>query len=246
MKSETVVTNIPPSPTTAPLNTIDWAHEANHRVANNLSAIAALLRLQQNSVKQQGGQYSAAEVSTMLAEIAGRIAAVGLMHRLLLDARDAEMVDLGSFVRALCNPLVASLSHPDQVVLSFDLSLQCRVRAGQAVPLALIVSEAVTNALKHAHPTGVAGFLRVTCRKDSERSIQIEVADDGIGLPEGFDAESDGGVGFKVIRALCKQLKAHFSLDDGPLGLSFRLHVPMNQGAEETIAGTPLSNVRHI
>jgi len=153
-----------------------------------------------------------------------------VMHRLLADAEGADLVDLAPLIRAMCEPLVESIASRDQVALSFDLEPGCEVKTDQAVPIALIVGEAVTNSLKHSHPTGVAGRLHIACRREAGRGLLVEIIDDGIGLPEGFNAKTDGAVGLKAIRALCKQMKAKFALDQGSIGLRFRLRVPLGRG----------------
>jgi len=63
----------------------------------------------------------------------------------------------------------------------------CAVTAVEAALIGLIVDEAVTNSIKYAHPTGVPGRVTVECQQDHRGGITIEVADDGVGLPENFD-----------------------------------------------------------
>jgi two-component sensor histidine kinase len=96
------------------------------------------------------------------------------------------------------------------------------------VPIALIVSEMVTNAVKHAHPAGVAGRIDVGCHLDGSRII-VEVTDDGVGLPENFDVLDGGDLGFKMVRALASQLGALPIFDSGPLGLRFMLLLPKTE-----------------
>ena len=202
--------------------------EANHRVANNLAMVAGLVRSQKNSVAVGGGQFSAAEVSAMLGDVARRIETIGLMHRSLADAQASGSIDLNDFIRTLCSRLVDALARAE-VHLTFDLKARCSVRAEQALPVALIVNEAVTNSLKYAHPTGVAGLLHVSCHGDSSDAVTIEVVDDGIGLPEDFDVHEDGAVGLRVIRSLCNQLGGEFELNQRPIGVQFRLCVPLSE-----------------
>jgi PAS domain S-box-containing protein len=94
----------------------------------------------------------------------------------------------------------------------------------------LIVSEAVTNAIRYAHPTGIAGRITVTCSLVSEAGVTIEVTDDGVGLPEGFDPATDGGTGFRVMRALSQRLGAALAFESTSLGLRVSLRVPVDAG----------------
>jgi PAS domain S-box-containing protein len=85
--------------------------------------------------------------------------------------------------------------------------------------------EAVTNAIKYSHPTGVPGKITVQCQRDDEGRITIDVTDDGVGLPENFDPELDGSVGFRMMRALSERLEAALTFTSSSLGLGVSLRV---------------------
>jgi PAS domain S-box-containing protein len=92
--------------------------------------------------------------------------------------------------------------------------------------IGLIVGEAVRNAIKYSHPTGVAGRIIVRCQQDDRGRITIDVTDDGVGLPENFDPKSDGGVGFRMMRALSERLEAGLTFESTSIGLGVSLEVP--------------------
>ena len=94
-----------------------------------------------------------------------------------------------------------------------------------AVPLAVIVGELVTNSIKYAHPSGVAGQIRMSCHRGLDGSITIDIADDGVGFPQGFDPKSDGGLGLRVVHLLSAQLGASVTFESADLGLRVRLLV---------------------
>ncbi|MBK8209504.1 MAG: ATP-binding protein [Rhodospirillales bacterium] len=89
-----------------------------------------------------------------------------------------------------------------------------------------MISEIIINAIKHAHPSGVTGRLTVRCVRRTDGQLVIEVKDDGVGLPEGFDPASDGGLGLRLVQLLSRQLNATCRFDSTALGLDFRLEVP--------------------
>jgi len=93
------------------------------------------------------------------------------------------------------------------------------------VTVGLIVGELVTNALKYAHPAGVFGEIIVGCTDAGDRLV-IEVADDGVGLPEGFDAAKNAGLGLRLVHSLAEQLRATLMFNDSGTGLSVTPLVP--------------------
>jgi two-component sensor histidine kinase len=204
----------------------DRLSEAQHRIANNLALIAGYTRLQATRLYKADRPLSAREACIALEEVAARIETVGELHRLLSDAPGHGLggggVDLGRFLAKLCTSLMQTVSFAGDTVITHRDSGGCMVRPDQATPVALIVSELVTNALKYAHPSGVPGKIRVSCRSLGE-GLVIKVADDGVGLSEGFDPLTDGGLGFRVVRGLARQLGASLAYESDGVGLTVRL-----------------------
>ncbi|HYG28131.1 MAG TPA: sensor histidine kinase [Caulobacteraceae bacterium] len=211
-----------------PRATADDLHkEANHRIANNLAVIAGLVRLHAANVAASTEHLRRHEVEAILDEISTRIDTVGRLHRLLSDLDAGAQVDLGEHLRHTCEAIVESLARSNRVVLSCRRDAPCLLAPDQAGPVALIVSELVTNAIKHAHPTGVPGKILVRTGQGLAGSVYVDVEDDGIGLPEDFDPWSQGGLGLRVIRGLSQQLNARLIFDAEGIGLKVKLIVPV-------------------
>lgn len=201
----------------------DRLSEAQHRIANNLALIAGYTRLQATRLHKSGQPLSAREASIVLEEVAARIETVGELHRLLsAPGHGAQGIDLGRFLAKLCGGLMETVSFAGDTSIAHRDAGGCMVRPDQATPVALIVCELVTNALKYAHPTGVAGRILVSCRSTGD-GLVVEVSDDGVGLSEDFDPTADGGLGFRVVRGLARQLGADLAYQSGGLGLTVRL-----------------------
>jgi two-component sensor histidine kinase len=204
-----------------PQEDFDPASEAHHRIANNLSLLAGCVRLQASTVAEPLDKES---VQLMLAETAARIGAVGQLHRMLSQEPHGE-VDLGEQLELMCAAFQPFVSMRGPMELLCDLPRGCRVRSNQIVPIAMIVTEMITNAIKYSHPAGAPGRIEVGCQGGSDH-LAVEVRDDGVGLPENFDPQTDGGLGFKVLHSLAAQLGATPVFDSSPLGLCFQLRVP--------------------
>ena len=109
---------------------------------------------------------------------------------------------LSQSLQDACAEIASSLTYNGSVEVLPTAADVCVVHADRAALIVLIVTEAVRNAITFAHPTGVAGRIAVGIRQDRAGAITIEVTDDGVGLPEGFDPSSDGNTGFRLMRAL--------------------------------------------
>jgi two-component sensor histidine kinase len=200
--------------------------ESNHRIANNLTLIAGLLRLQASDIAKAGQTLSAEDACLLLEEVGGRIETVGRLHRLLADVGQTETLDLRGFLHDIAEAAVQSMSLAGDVTLAPALSDACSIPAHQALPLGFIIGEVVTNAVKYAHPAGVKGRIDVGCHARPEGAILVQIADDGVGLPEGFDPRRDGGLGMRMVRMLAGQLGANLAFESTSIGLTVRLLIP--------------------
>ncbi|HEY1880725.1 MAG TPA: sensor histidine kinase [Caulobacteraceae bacterium] len=205
--------------------------EAHHRIANNLALIASLTRLQARDLAAHDRAYSANEVQTVLAEVGARIDTVGRLHTLLSDSASGETLDLGGYLGEIAVSAIRSMGHATAPRFSAELRGGAFQR-GQALQVGLIVGELVTNALKYAHPAGVAGEIRLVCRP-SRNGMVVEVSDDGVGFPEGFDPERGGGLGLRIVRSLASRMNADLEFEDTGMGLTARLEIPDDRSKQD-------------
>ena len=164
--------------------------EVHHRVKNNLQTVAALLRLQARRIGPGQGRSA-------LQEAIRRVATIALVHETLSEGA-GELVDFDDVVSrtALLAVELASTSAPVTVRREGRFG---RIRAENATPLALVLTELVTNAVEHG--LGVGGG-QVTIRGDrDDRHLLVQVEDDGAGLPAGFVAGTSG-LGTQIVQAL--------------------------------------------
>jgi two-component sensor histidine kinase len=201
--------------------------EANHRIANNLALIAGLMRFQASKLPEEA-LLPARDVRGWLQQMSLRIDTVGRLHRLLThDDGGNATVDLATYLREISDAAMSALSMQGQTETLIELETNCAIPAKQATAVGLLIDEALTNALKYSHPTGVPGKIAITSRRTSERALVIEVADDGVGLPEGFDPHTSESTGVALMRALANQLNARLGFEQGSIGLCIRLELPL-------------------
>ena len=200
--------------------------EANHRIANSLALLSSTVGVRATTIARQGGVLDSGSVAQLLREICSRIANVGELHRALSAQPEGAAVDLNRHLRDLCRTLIAGLAPPDSWDLTWTSSDECEIDAERLRAICLIVTEVVINALKYAHPSGVAGRLTAGCHRRDDGSLEIGIADDGVGFPEDFDVDAKGGLGSRTVRSLAQQLGADAKFVSSPLGLRFTLLLP--------------------
>ncbi len=186
--------------------------EADHRIANHLAMLSGYVRLKAAGVD--------GETRLLLETIGAQVEAVGRLHRALAAHGQHGAVDLSEHLRTICAPFAAGLSGGAKLIQ--DIPAACPVRPEQVLPVSQIVSEVITNAFKYAQ----AGIVLVRCRPGEAGGVEIAVVDDGPGLPPGFDPAADGGLGFRLIRALSRQVGATVAFESAGQGLSVRLTLP--------------------
>jgi len=210
----------------SPPANIDLVAEANHRVANSLALLGSLIRMQARAVGKSGMTPTNAEVRMMFDGIAARIATVGQIHRLLAQMPSEGTVALNAHLREICSALISAFSSEQQEVRILHHGPDCQVLTKYVQPLTLIICEVLTNAIKYSHPAGVPVDLAVSCEGREDGTLQIVLSDDGIGLPEGFNPNRDGGIGFQIIRALSADMGAGLVIQSDNLGVTFSLTIP--------------------
>jgi two-component sensor histidine kinase len=179
-------------------------HEVHHRVKNNLQLIASLLVLQ--------GKETPAAARRFLRDAHNRVQSLALVHECLYSAKDYSGIDFGDYATQVTASLISSFGNsrisfvPDigSVTLSLD----------EAIPCGLILNEAVTNVLKYACPPGWAGSQRIELRVGpaGEGRRMIEVRDNGVGMPLGFDPSRAETLGCTIMRLLANQLAGRLSI----------------------------------
>lgn len=188
-------------------------HEVDHRVKNNLQMVSALILMQSRTIPDDGIRQSLQAMLT-------RIEALSTVHRRLYQSDDVSRFDVGDFVR----DLVGDLAQASQVHIDTRLDLEpVSVPAESAAPIALIVNELVTNALKHAFAGRDGGLIEVKVKRGADR-FRIEIRDDGAGI--GVPATGSDGFGMRLIRSIARQLSAEIDWTPADPGTRVTVDMP--------------------
>ncbi|MBY0336108.1 MAG: sensor histidine kinase [Acetobacteraceae bacterium] len=189
--------------------------EVHHRVKNNLQIVASLLNLQAARIAD-----GAIRAEFLLAR--ERVQALATLHRHLHVEGDFAGVAIAPMLREMCAQMVTGAPAPGTARLEVDAA-PLTLQTEHAVSVALLVAEAVTNALRHAFPAGGAGLIRVTLQVVAGEAV-LEVADDGIGIAAAKAGTES--VGMSLMRGFAAHLEGELSVEtDG--GTRVRLVFPV-------------------
>jgi two-component sensor histidine kinase len=191
-------------------------HEVDHRVKNNLQLIASLVLLQKRRTPDPA-------VRDALSAMLERINAIATVHRRLFQSDDVERFDVAAFAGDLVQDMIGAAGRDNlQVVLRLE---RVDIDAAHAAPLALLFSELLGNAIRHAFPDGRAGTITVSVRRESPYLL-IEIVDDGVGM--GTESPPPG-FGTTIVKLLCDQLHAEFETTDADPGVRSLIRLPLDR-----------------
>lgn len=200
--------------------------ETNHRIANHLTLLVGMIQTQASAVSKGPEMVPRENARAMLQEAAGKVIGVSHLHRRLSARPHQEGIHVCNYLIESTTAMISSLALGHRVGIVQHLAADCIISADQAQKIGLMVNEIVMNAVKHAHPTGIPVQVTIGCRREDSGRFTIEVGDDGVGLPEGSDGSTKGGVGFRLIRSLAQSLEADLRIESDALGLNFLLTLP--------------------
>jgi len=162
----------------------------------------------------QARQIKDGPAKTQLQQTRDRIYALGLVHHQLMGSDDLRTFYVSPFLTELVDNLAAGSVSP---LVSFEVSSdRIKVDLDFAISLGLIVTELVTNALKHAF-CGRSGKINVDLTKDENGTLTLTVADDGIGRPTKVGAEAGkAGLGMQIVAGLLRQIRGEMHRVQAP------------------------------
>ncbi|GAB2590791.1 hypothetical protein GCM10027190_44270 [Spirosoma areae] len=188
--------------------------EIHHRVRNNLQIVMSLLNSQAASLQDKAALSA-------IQESQHRVQAMALIHQKLYQSEQIARVDMTSYINDMVDYLRDSYIQLESV--RFNLLIdRLALDVTQAVPLGLIINEAITNALKYAFPHGRSGVVSLSLHQVTSGTYELTVADDGVGLPAGYDPSCSRSLGMSLMYGLSEQLGSELMITSSP-GVTIRL-----------------------
>src|SRR3989338_4997732 len=175
--------------------------EIHHRVKNNLNAVAALLRMQLRRSNDQA-------VKDAFHQAIMRLDSITLVHEYLSQSDNVQIVAIGQLIKDIARNLQRTLGYEDKnIVVSINCLDEFFLDSEQAVSVALIVNELISNCYEHAFNNVVTGEINISIMFDNskENNFLLTVKDNGVGLPSGFKKDEPASLGWHIINTLVKE-----------------------------------------
>jgi PAS domain S-box-containing protein len=185
--------------------------EIHHRVKNNLQIVASLLNL-------QAGRTANQELKAMLQDTRNRVRSMALLHEVLYRSDNLAYINFQAYVKELIAQLLRSFGPAASRIKVEILVAPVGLPLDQAVPLGLMINELISNALKHGFPEDRRGTVVVSLNPVEDRTVVMQICDDGIGLSRDFDPARTDTLGLTLVSNLARQLQGHLSIEQPSAG----------------------------
>jgi two-component sensor histidine kinase len=179
--------------------------EVHHRVKNNLQIIMSLLNSQSKYIDNEAAL-------TAIDDSRRRVHAISLIHQKLYQAGNTASIEMPQYINELISYLKDSFETGSRTVFEQDID-PVSLDVSQAIPLGLIINEAVVNAIKYAFPGEQKGFIKISLKPVGTGELTLKISDNGIGLPLGTEALKTGSLGFSLMQGLTRQLEGTFNTE---------------------------------
>jgi two-component sensor histidine kinase len=176
--------------------------EVHHRVKNNLQIVISLLQSQ--------AAYLETDALKAIETSQNRIYTMSLIHQKLYQSEDIQTINMAGYIPELIKYLKDSFDNSNKIDFKIKID-EINLDASIAIPLALIINEAVTNSIKYAFPDNRPGVISIFLHEQSE-SLRLELADHGIGMDKNLFNENSISLGFQLIKGLTKEIHGDVSI----------------------------------
>lgn len=189
--------------------------EIHHRVKNNMQVVSSLLDMQSDQVSEE-------QFKNIFREIQNRVKSMALIHELLYQSSDIGRINFADYAHELVESVQSSFATTARnIAVTTDIA-PLLMGIETALPCGLIISELISNSIKHAFPAMEKGIISVGLSQGAGNHVVLTVCDNGIGIPAGLDLAKTGSLGLTIVTMLVKQLQGTLTIEN-------------NHGTEATI-----------
>jgi two-component sensor histidine kinase len=180
--------------------------EIHHRVKNNLQIVMSLLNSQSAYIDNDAAL-------TAIHDSQHRVHAMSLIHQKLYGSENVSSIDMASYIRELASYLHDSFNTGQRIRFEYNI-IPLELDVSQAVPLGLILNEAITNSIKYAFPDNTDGIINISLSNSDSNHYLLSISDNGIGMPAHFTGKKPGSLGMSLMEGLSEDLDGKFTIEN--------------------------------
>ena len=189
------------------VNEKEWLlKEIHHRVKNNLQIVMSLLNSQSAYIDNE-------PALTAIHDSQHRVHAMSLIHQKLYNTENVSTIDMSFYIRELVAYLRDSFNTGQRIRFEYNI-IPLELDVSHAVPLGLILNEAITNSIKYAFPANKEGLITISLSNTTPDNYLLSISDNGIGMPAHFTGEKPGSLGMSLMAGLSEDLDGNFSVEN--------------------------------
>ncbi len=179
--------------------------EVHHRIKNNLASVGSLLTLQAQSATNP-------EVQSALQDAIGRVNSMHVLYEKLIITDNYKVTSVREYLTNLIDDIINMFSESIEITVEKQID-DFGLDPKRLVPVGIIINELLTNIMKYAFIGKTSGLIKIIV-KEKQGNVSLTVQDNGIGLPEEFDIDTENGFGLMLIKLLTEQLNGSFKIDN--------------------------------
>jgi len=199
--------------------------EIHHRVKNNLQIVISLLNTQSAYLENEDALLA-------IQNSQHRMHAMSLIHQKLYQSDNLASIDMSWYIHQLVAYLKDSFDSGSKITYQLETE-RVDLDVAQAVPLGLILNEAISNAIKYAFPNEKKGHINIALKNIKNDLFELTISDNGIGLPKDFNLENSQSLGMSLMSGLSQQVDGDFLYENNN-GLSITVTFTRNQQLQNT------------
>jgi two-component sensor histidine kinase len=203
--------------------------EIHHRVKNNLQIVMSLLNSQTAYIDNE-------PALTAIHDSQHRVHAMSLIHQKLYNTDNVSTIDMSFYIRELASYLAESFNTSQRIRFGYQIE-PIDMDVSQAVPLGLIINEAITNAIKYAFPDDRHGMISISLARTAPDRCLLTISDNGIGIPPDHINKKTGSLGMTLMKGLSEDLEGSISIENNQ-GTVIQLSFPYERTTRRADAST--------
>jgi two-component sensor histidine kinase len=195
--------------------------EVHHRVKNNLQIVMGLLQRQSAYIDNEAALQA-------IQNSESRMHSIALIHQKLYQSENLDLINMPEYINELVSYLKESADTGSRI--GFEKTIEdIHLAVTQAVPLGLIMNEAITNAIKYAYASEECGIIRIVLKRMSQEQVMLAIEDNGRGLQNDFDLGKVHSLGMSLMKGLSKQINGIFEITNNKgvqIRVTFKIECP--------------------